>query len=551
MQFLVTAEEMRRMEANAVEHGATWEGLMELAGCCIADAAIRWLGKSTEQRVLVLSGPGNNGGDGLVVSRRLAESGWQVRCLTWQRPPGSVGDERLRTPLKPLGVTVEPMVPGNWQSALHDALSWCTLVVDGLLGTGLKRDVEGEFAHIITEIAKAGKRVLAVDIPSGIDSDTGAVRGVAVHADFTATVGQYKYGHFLYPGKTMRGELVLEDIGLEATKNRNSAKGTLLTEEFVRGLLPERPEDSNKGTFGKAFIVAGSINFVGAAALATQGAMRSGAGLVTLGCPGDLLLILASKLTECTFLPLPSDLGVVAAQAAEKLLPELSDYKSLLVGCGLGKDKGTSTFLRSLIARQDSTTHQPHASPRPIGFASTHARQEAQKDESHKLPLLVLDGDALGLLAEWDGWSNSVPEGSVLTPHPGEMARLLGSTIDEVQSDRVGVATAASERWKQIVVLKGAATVIASPDGRVFISPFGNPALATAGTGDVLAGTITGLIAQGLKPVDAACAGVYLHGLAGEFLRDEFGVAGGLAGDLPLLLVKAQRRVREGGDKTS
>ena len=245
---------------------------------------------------------------------------------------------------------------------------------------------------------------------------------------------------------------------------------------------------------------------------------------------------------------MPSDMGAVAAHAAEKLLPELIDYKALLIGCGLGTDKATATFFHSMFSHSDTSAH---TSAGPIGFAAQRLSKETPGDGGHALPPLVLDGDALNLLAEWTDWWTVVPSGSVLTPHPGEMARLLGSSVDEVQSDRVSMARDSAKKWNQVVVLKGAATVIASPEGKIFVSPFSNAALATAGTGDVLAGTIVGLIAQGLKPVDAACAGVYLHGLAGEFLRDEFGVAGGLAGDLPLLLVKAQRKVRDGGDKKS
>ncbi|MEO8284853.1 MAG: NAD(P)H-hydrate dehydratase [Chloroflexota bacterium] len=333
---------------------------------------------------------------------------------------------------------------------------------------------------------------------------------------------------------------------MDAQKSGENGKGRLLTEEMVRGLLPDRPDYSNKGTFGKAFVVAGSINYVGAAALATQGAMRVGTGLVTLACPGDLLLMLAAKLTECTFLPLPSDLGAIGSHASEKLRTEMGDYQALLVGCGLGKDKETGTFLRSLFTKPDRLAH---AAQRAIGFAAMRAKEEEAKEEDSALPPLVLDGDALNLLAEWPEWATVVPEGSVLTPHPGEMSRLLGSSVEEVQKERVSVASEAAAKWRMVVVLKGAGTVIASPDGRVFLSPFSNPALATAGTGDVLAGAITGLVAQGLSPLDAACAGVYLHGVAGEMLRDEYGVAGGLAGDLPVLLAKAQRRVRMGGKR--
>jgi hydroxyethylthiazole kinase-like uncharacterized protein yjeF len=501
--LLVTAEEMRRIEADAVEHGATWHGLMDVAGRKVAEAIVRRVGAKSTEHVLVLCGPGNNGGDGLVAAVHFADRGWDLRCLTWHRTAD--GDERLRGPLQTRGIRVDAIDVDIEPSHLKESLEWCTLVVDALLGTGLQRDIEGPLAKIVSQVSKSGKSVIAVDIPTGVDSDSGAVKGTSLAADYTVAIGQYKYGHFVHPGKHIRGEIELEDIGLDATKSRAIAKGELLTEELIRNLLPERPGDSNKGTFGKAFIVAGSINYIGAAALATQGAMRSGAGLVTLGCPGDLLLMLATKLTECTFWPLPSDMGVVAAHAVEKLLPELGKYNSLLVGCGIGQDKATASFLHNIFARPDASAH---ATDRPIGFASARSQVDTHKEEGHPMPPLVLDGDALNLLAEWDEWFKVVPQGGVLTPHPGEMARLLASTVEVVQKDRVKVATEAAARWQQVVVLKGAATIIASPDGKVFVSPFSNPALATAGTGDVLSGAIAGLIAQGMTPLDAACAGV-------------------------------------------
>jgi ADP-dependent NAD(P)H-hydrate dehydratase / NAD(P)H-hydrate epimerase len=538
---VVSAAEMRLIEADAVAKGATWQGLMATAGQKVAEAAIRWRGPDTEQRVLVIAGPGNNGGDGLVVARHLKEHGWAVRCITWGRVPGK--DPHLLVPLRELDVPVEDLEHDDWRTALSESLAWCTVVVDAVFGTGLKRNIEGDLVAVLGLVAGAGKPVLAVDLPTGVDSDTGQVRGAALQADLTVTLGHYKYGHFLEPGRSLAAHVVLEDIGLDATTSRRTAKGELLTEELIRGLLPERRDDANKGTFGKAFIVAGSVNYIGAAALATEGAMRSGAGLVTLGCAGDLLVILAAKLTECTFLPLPADLGAIGAHATEKLLAGLKGYNSLLIGSGIGQDKATLQFIRNLFARPDVPAN---LGSRSIGFAARIPEEEAKQEANITLPPLVLDGDALNLLAEWGDWVGKIPEGGVMTPHPGEMARLLGTEVDEVQADRVAVATRAAADWKQVVVLKGAGTVIAEPGGRVFLSPFANPALATAGSGDVLAGAIAGLIAQGLSPVDAACAGVYLHGIAGELLREKYGVAGGLAGDLPRLLARAQKQTREG-----
>jgi NAD(P)H-hydrate repair Nnr-like enzyme with NAD(P)H-hydrate dehydratase domain len=316
----------------------------------------------------------------------------------------------------------------------------------------------------------------------------------------------------------------------------------LLTEGHVSAILPARPEDANKGTFGKVMVVAGSVNYVGAAALATQGAMRVGAGLATLAPPGDLLSMLAAKLTECTFLPLPSDMGVIASHASEKVRGGLDGYSALLVGCGIGTEKETVGFLRNLLAQSEAPTRP---SSRLIGFASRVSQDEGKgEEETKKLPPLVLDGDALNILAEWEEWHKTLPQETILTPHAGEMARLLGSTVDEVQANRVALAAQSAAKWNCVVVLKGAGTVVAEPSGKVYISSFSNPALATAGTGDVLAGAIAGLRAQGLGAVDAACAGVFLHGLAGEMLGEEFGPAGGLAGDLPLLLARAQKRVR-------
>jgi NAD(P)H-hydrate epimerase len=407
----------------------------------------------------------------------------------------------------------------------------------------LQRDVEGDLAAIIGRIAASGKTVLAIDMPTGVDSDTGSVCGTVLPAHFTAALGLLKFGHVLQPGKRLSGKIALGDIGLSTQASRALASGEQLNDSLVAAMLPERPEDANKGTFGKAMIVAGSINYIGAASLASEGAMRSGVGLVTLACAGDLLRVVATQLKECTFLPLPSDLGAIAAPAAENVKSAIEGYTALLVGCGLGNDKETVQFLRRLLQSQEAPTR---SIGRGMGFA-TRVLDNKSTDEEKKpaLPPLVLDADALNILSEWEDWPSSVPEGSVLTPHPGEMARLMGGTVDDVQKDRVGVAKDCAARWKQVVVLKGAATVIASPDGKVCVSPFSNPALATAGTGDVLAGAIAGLLAQGIAPREAACAGVYIHGMAGELLREEYGVAGGLAGDLPVLMARAQRTIRE------
>ena len=413
---LVTAAEMRAIEEQAVDRGATWRGLMETAGGKLASALLDWLGPETPQRVLILVGPGNNGGDGLVAARHLSRHGWAVRCLLWKRSRD--GDEPLRAPLVEQQVPLLELPVTGWQKLVCDAVQWSSVILDGLLGTGLKRSIAGELADIVQTVAASGKRVVAIDIPSGIDSDTGAIRGAALPADMTVTFAYSKFGHYLHPGKDLRGDIRVEDIGVDAIKSIEG--GELLTDASVRALLPARPDDANKGTFGKTFVVAGSVNYIGAPALAVQGAMRVGAGLVTLGCPGEFCLaILATKLTECTFMPLPSDMGSIAAHAIDKLFEELKGYSVLLVGCGLGQDKGTVSFLKSLFAKPASPAH---GTARPIGFAARAQAEEKHEAGEMQLPALVLDGDALNILAAWKEWQGFVPANSVFTPHPGEMA---------------------------------------------------------------------------------------------------------------------------------
>lgn len=541
MMMLVTAAQMRAAEAAAVAQGATWEGLMDLAGAAVARHTITWLGPESTQRVLVLVGPGNNGGDALVVAWHLCEHGWEVRCLLWARHTEK--SDRLIAPLLLLNVALLSLDPAGSVPTLQPNLHWCNIVVDGLLGTGLQCDIDGPLADIIKKVAASRRTIMAIDIPTGVNSDTGQVMGAALPANLTVATGLLKYGHVLEPGKRLSGHIEIGDIELSQATNRENTQGTLLEDAAIRKMLPARKDDANKGTFGKAMIVAGSVNYIGAAALATEGAMRSGAGLVTLACAGDLLQILAVKLTECTFIPLPSDLGALANHAADKLLLSTKGYSAMLVGCGLGKEKETASFMRLLLSRQESAAP---AQSRPIGFAVRASDTKAKEEEPSALPPMVIDGDGLNLLAEWAEWADHVPANSILTPHPGEMARLTGKTVEEVQADRVNIAREHAARWKQVVVLKGAASVIAEPGGKIYVSPFSNPALATAGTGDVLAGTIAGLLAQGLEPVQAACAGVYLHGLAGEMLRAEFGEVGGLAGDLVKLMPQAQKQLRQG-----
>jgi NAD(P)H-hydrate epimerase len=292
----------------------------------------------------------------------------------------------------------------------------------------------------------------------------------------------------------------------------------LITEDWVKSVLPARPVGANKGSFGKVLVVAGSINYIGAAYLACMGAARVGAGLVTLSTASSLQLILAAKMAEVTYVPLPeSAAGVIAPKAASILKKRLPDYEVLLMGCGLGQKAAVAEFVKSIL------------------FSLVKGSS----------PALVLDADALNTLAQIPDWWQKLSRDAILTPHPGEMARLVGVAVDEVQRQRLDIARKAAVEWRKVVVLKGAYTIVAASDGRARISQVANPGLASAGTGDVLSGVIAGLVAQGLSLFDAAACGVYLHAQAGEMVRRELGEAGMLAGDLLPALPKVIMRLKQ------
>jgi NAD(P)H-hydrate epimerase len=342
------------------------------------------------------------------------------------------------------------------------------------------------------------------------------VDSACLYADNTITLGFPKLGLFNPPGAERAGRITVADIGIPSYL-AEGVTTELITDDWARSVLPKRPLGANKGSFGRVLVVAGSINYIGAAYLACSGAIRVGAGLVTLATAASLQSILASKLTEVTYLPLPeSSPGIISAQAAGLIHQELSHYDVLLLGCGLGQSQSAIGFIKSLLLEGEVT-----------------------------LPLLVLDADALNTLAKTRRWWQQLPGDAILTPHPGEMARLAGVSIDEVQSDRVGITKRVALEWHKTVVLKGAYTVVVAPESQSMISPIANPGLASAGTGDVLTGVIAGLVAQGLKLFDAATCGVYLHGEAGEMVRDKLGDAGMIATDLLPALPLVIKQLKE------
>jgi NAD(P)H-hydrate epimerase len=544
---IVTVDEMRRIEAAANAAGHAYATMMEHAGRAVAQA-ITSRRKVRGRRVLVLVGPGNNGGDGLVAARYLAKAGAQVVCYLL-KPRDPAQDENFRLAQEQGTSMVSAGEDEQWSTLKHLMLE-ANVVVDALLGTGTRLPLRGALAEMLdlarqilairrqpresltslTALSAPAKRdwpfVAAVDGPSGLDYGSGALDQAAIPADLTVTFAYPKRGHFRFPGAGTLGELVVADIGTDPALADDVAL-EVVTPQMVRDWLPSRPPDAHKGTFGKAFIVAGSTNYTGAAYLAGAAATRTGAGLVTLALPAAIHPIIAARLAEATYLLLPHELGIVSG-GDHLLVKQLEAYDALLLGPGLGQEKKTADFIQALLAG---------GKRRHLGFAGAEARPPL----APTLPPLVVDADGLNLLAKMESWPKLLPTESILTPHPGEMARLMGCAISDVQADRIGAARSQAAAWGHIVVLKGAYTIVAAPDGRTAIEPFANPGLATAGTGDVLAGTVVALRAQGLGPFEAAAAGAYLHGLAGELARAEIGAAGMVAGDVLARLPQAWR----------
>lgn len=515
---VVTADQMRRIDEECGKLGLPTSVLMENAGKAVAEEVRRILSAAERQHILVLIGPGNNGGDGLVVARYLHDWGAKVSLYLFGRR--SSEDPNLKL-VRERQIPCIEITQEEDLNQLNGSLSSATAVIDALFGTGQSRSLSGVYALALRRVGwvkekQPGLHIVALDLPSGLNADTGAADSACLYADDTITLAFPKVGLFNPPGSERAGKITIVDIGIPS---HLAEKVTieLTTADRVKSVLPKRPLGANKGTFGKALVVAGSVNYVGAAYLACSGPIRVGAGLVTLAIPSSLLPIVASKLTEVTYLPLPETIsGVMSPQAAGVVQQAQANYDVLLLGCGLGQHPATVSFIKSVLLGEQAS-----------------------------LPPVVLDADGLNALADTPDWWRQMTEDVILTPHPGEMARLTGMSVEGVQSDRVGIAKKKALEWQKTVVLKGAYTVIATPDGMVNINPAANPGLASAGTGDVLSGVITGLLAQGLSPADAAVCGVYLHGEAGEMVRQRLGDAGMLASDLLPVLPLAIRRLKE------
>jgi NAD(P)H-hydrate epimerase len=516
----VSIREMIAIEKEANERGMTYANMMQHAGEGLAQIIRKRFSEKKELGILGLVGSGNNGGDTLVALNSLAAEGWKTTVYL-ARPRDS--EDALLKKFQELNPHLYSAQNDPELTTLRKLLQEHAILLDGVLGTGIQLPLKGEVARILEFVKQftsvnSALIVIAVDCPSGVNCDTGAAAQETIPAHLTVTMAAMKQGLLRFPANNLVGEVCVTGIGLPEEGNSldswRSISRFVPEEDQIRQWLPARPKDAHKGTFGTSVIVAGSVNYTGAALLAGEAAYRAGTGLVNMAVPGSLQPILAGNLPEAVWTLLPEKQGVISADAVEILLKAVQRASSLLIGPGLGLEATTQEFMRRLLDRD-----QP-SSRGGIGFIPAKA-QNADRYDS--LPPLTIDADGLKHLARIEGWYKLLPPGTILTPHPGEMAVLTGLETEVIQADRVAIAEQFSRSWRQVVVLKGAFTIIAYPEHSTAIIPVATPALARAGTGDVLAGLITGLRAQGVDSFKAAVCGAWIHAYAGIAAQKKIG----------------------------
>lgn len=509
---VLTAAQMQAIDRAAIrEIGIPGAVLMENAGRGMALQILDRFAELKPGPVLVLAGKGNNGGDGYVIARHLREHGWQAATLVLAERSAISGDAAIN--LKILEACGGQVTFAPDEASLEQGLAAQRpeLLVDALFGTGLTKPAAGHYARAIDWINGQAARVAAVDIPSGINASTGAILGSCVSADLTVTFAFPKIGLVSYPGAGHVGELVTVDIGIPSQLHGKVGDDCLLIDKTAaRKLLPARPADGHKGTFGHLAVVAGSTGKTGAAVMSSEAALRGGCGLVTLACPAQVEPVVAGMLTEVMTIPLADQDGEITSKSLPALRAFLAGKQALAIGPGLGLKAGTADLIRRLV----------RDCPLPV----------------------VIDADGLTALAgHLDVLEERRKIATILTPHPGEMARLLNLTSQQIQTDRISAARDFAVRCGVTVVLKGARTVTALPDGRLRVNASGHAGMASGGMGDVLTGLIGSFLAQGMAAGNAAALGVYLHGASGDRLAGVHGDAGLLASDLLADLPAARR----------
>ncbi len=521
---LVTVDQMRNAEQKAIEIGRSETDLMLAAGVSIADEISARHGVASH--ALVLCGPGKNGGDGVVIATELVRLGRIATVWTYNRD-GAGG----------VPVDQELIEDTDWitgQSALEDALASVDFVVDAVFGAGGRAELPDEVSRAFDAIRLEARDnylpIWAVDVPSGIDCDTGSIAESALQADVTTMIGLPKVGAYRFPAARNTGFKSLIDIGIAPTDDLGPETPGLITGLSTRRLLPTRRAGLHKRAAGSLMVIGGAPNYYGAPRLAAEAGLRSGAGIVTVAAPSSVIGSIATAVPELTFLPLPVAEHLTAESRMATLIREQLDrYDALVIGPGLGTDKPVPGFLAKLFGFERISTTG-------IGFGSASDVEE----ESEFTGRAVIDADGLNWLATRDDWWTELRQADlVLTPHPGELARLLNCERDDIEADPWRYARDAAERFQQVVVLKYGHTCVATPQGELSIAPQAPPSLATAGSGDVLAGLIGGLIAQGLDSADAARAGVMIGLRAVDLGEVRHGSVGLTAGDIIELLPKS------------
>jgi hydroxyethylthiazole kinase-like uncharacterized protein yjeF len=511
MQRLVTAKEMQEMDGKTIQRiGVQSLLLMENAGLGVVQIVEERLGELKGNRVVIFCGKGNNGGDGMVAARHLFNKGIAVQVILIAQKEKVRGDARTNMIiLQNMGI--DP-VEVKTRRAL-EKYNNVDLVVDALLGTGLTGEVIGFIADVIRWINRTGIPVVSVDLPSGLHSDTGTYQGECIRADYTVTMAELKRGLVLYPGREMAGHISLVDIGIPESVSQSVGVQTFLVDkEDIQNRLPSRPPSGHKGTFGKTLVLAGSPGLTGAAMLCSKASLLVGGGLTILGIPEGINSIMEVKLTEVMTKPLVETSQGTLSLQAEKDIDQLLDWADVLaIGPGLSTETETGQLIRKIVTRLE----KPH----------------------------VIDADGLNAFEGMEHLLEKSQGERILTPHYGELSRLISLPIDRIAKDPIEMARQNAKRFKSVLVLKGAPTVIADPEGTVFVNPTGNSGMATAGCGDVLTGAITGFLAQGCTPIHASVLGVYIHGLAGDIAAGCFNQRSLVAGDLLMTLNQAIQQV--------
>jgi NAD(P)H-hydrate epimerase len=509
---IATAQQIKNIDRRCIrDFGIPGTVLMENAASAVMAEMEKFFDGLGHLKVGIICGRGNNGGDGLALARRLSIRGVPVRVALLAPFNAVMGEAKTNlTVLRKMDVEI---VQNAAARSLADIIAWSDVLVDAILGVGLSSPLKGVYAQAVDMMNASGRHIVAVDIPTGIDADTGAVMNTAVEADLTVTMALLKRGLVLFPGARYAGTIRVADIGIPAeVVEKEGVSLSLLDRGSAWGIMATRQRDSHKGDYGHLMVIAGSPGKAGAAVMAAGGALRAGAGLVSVAAPNALVPIIQSQLVEAMCVPSAESIeGTLGIGSVDELLKAADSMSAVAVGPGLSTHFETVQVVRELIPRLTSP--------------------------------LVIDADGLNALAGYTDILKRAKAPIILTPHPGEMGRLLSKPAAEVQKDRIGAASGFARKFNVTLVLKGAATVVAVPDGRVFINSSGNPGMATGGTGDVLTGMIGGLLAQGLTAGQAACLGVYLHGLAGDLAATEKGEASLIAGDLLEKIPEAMKTV--------